>query len=201
MTAGRGIVHSERRPPDLAGRAYGLHGLQLCVALPADLEETAPSFSHTPAELLPRFSAQGAHGRVLVGSAFGMHSPVAAASPTTYLDLALDADSSTTIPPLAQELALYSIDEELRVDGQNVAPHVLAVLDAQLPVHLEAGRPNRLVLIGGDRLTGRRLIWWNFVSTRRQRILDAAADWEARRMPGVAGDDSYIPLPERRPNL
>jgi len=199
MTAGRGIVHSERRPEDLATRSYGLHGLQLWAALPRSLEESDPSFVHTPAEDIPAFTAGAARGRVLVGNAFGCTSPVLAASPTLYVDLELDAGAEIVVPPLARELAVYPIDGAVRIDGRDVARQTMAVVDAERPFQLEAPRRVRLVLIGGDPLDGRRHLYWNFVSSRKERILAAAADWEARRFPGIEGDDSFIPLPEHRP--
>jgi len=199
MTAGRGIVHSERRPDDLATTTYGLHGLQLWAALPRSLEETEPSFVHTRAADIPTFSAPGARGRVLVGAAFGSTSPVAAASPTMYVDLELEAGSEIVVPPLARELALYPIDGAVSIDGRGVPRQTMAVVDPERPFRLGAARPVRVVLIGGEPLDGRRHLYWNFVSTRKERILSAAADWEARRFPGIDGDETFIPLPERRP--
>jgi redox-sensitive bicupin YhaK (pirin superfamily) len=199
MTAGRGIVHSERRPEDLTTRRYGLHGLQLWAALPASLEETEPTFLHTRAADIPGFTAPAVRGRVLVGSAFGHTSPVATASPTLYVDLELDAGAELVVPPLARELAVYPVEGTASVDGREIAKGALAVVDATRAFTLAAATPTRLVLLGGDPLDGRRHLYWNFVSTRKERIVQAAADWEARRFPGVAGDDSFIPLPERRP--
>jgi redox-sensitive bicupin YhaK (pirin superfamily) len=199
MTAGRGIVHSERRPADLAGATSALHGLQLWVALPRALEECEPAFVHTPASALPDVALHGARARVLVGSAFGATSPVASASPTLYVDLVLEAGAELTIAPLAAELALYAIDGAVSVDGHAVERQTLAVLDTDRPFRLGAARPTRVMLVGGDPLDGRRHLWWNFVSSRKERIPAAAADWEARRFPAMAGDESYIPLPERRP--
>jgi hypothetical protein len=199
MTAGRGIVHSERRPEDLATRRYGLHGLQLWAALPRPLEEVEPSFVHTRAEDIPAFTTGSVHGRVLVGSAFGRTSPVVAASPTLYLDLALGAGAAITVPPLAAELAVYPIDGAVRIDGRELERQTMAVVDTERPFELSAARPVRVALIGGDALDGRRHLYWNFVSSRKERILSAAADWEARRFPGIEGDDTFIPLPEHRP--
>jgi redox-sensitive bicupin YhaK (pirin superfamily) len=201
MTAGRGIVHSERRPDDLLSRSYTLHGLQLWAALPREREEADPAFVHTPTEALPAFHEAGLEGRVLVGSAFGARSPVAAASPTLYVVITLTAGAAATIPVLAPQLALYPVDGAVTVDARPVARGVLVVLDADRPVRVTSAAATRLVLIGGEPLDGRRLIWWNFVSTRKERILAAALDWEARRMGGIDGDASFIPLPDRRPQL
>jgi redox-sensitive bicupin YhaK (pirin superfamily) len=201
MTAGRGIVHSERRPDDLRERRYTTHGLQLWAALPRELEETEPAFVHTPAAALPTFRETGLEGRVLVGAAFGARSPVVAASPTLYVVLALAAGAATTIPVLAPQLALYPVEGAVTVDGRPVAPGALVVLDADRPVRVASAAAARFVLLGGEPLDGRRLMWWNFVSTRKERIVAAAADWEARRMGGIDGDSSFIPLPTNRPQL
>lgn len=201
MTAGRGIVHSERRPDDLRGKRYAAHGLQLWAALPRALEDTEPAFVHTPAGALPTFRAAGLEGRVLVGSAFGARSPVVAASPTLYVALALAAGASATIPVLAPQLALYPVDGPLTIDGRTVGRGTLAVVDAERPVHVASAGAARFVLIGGEPLDARRLLWWNFVSSRKERIIAAAADWEAQRMGAIAGDPTFIPLPDKRPQL
>ena len=199
MTAGRGIVHSERRPDDLHGRRYTAHGLQLWTGLPREREDAEPDFVHTPADALPAFHDAGLEGRVLVGAAFGARSPVAAAPPTLYVLLALAAGTATTIPPIAPQLAIYPVDAAISVDGRPLARGVLAVLDPDRPVRVWSAAAGRLVLIGGEPLDGRRLTWWNFVSTRRERIAAAAADWAAQRMGTIDGEPSYIPLPEVRP--
>ncbi len=200
MTAGRGIVHSERRPADLASHPYTLHGLQLWAALPRGLEEAEPAFAHTAAAALPRFAGEGYTGRLLVGSAFGLQSPVQTASPTLYVDLAFAAGASLTLPPLAAEIALYPIDAEISVDGRSVPRQVLAVLDAECPARIDVVRATRLVVLGGEALDGRRHMWWNFVSSHKERISEAADDWAAGRTRHLAGDDTFIPLPEPRPS-
>lgn len=201
MTAGRGIVHSERRPEDLAGRRYAFHGLQLWAALPRELEDAIPSFVHTPAGALPTFHEAGLEGRVLVGSAFGAGSPVVAASPTLYVVLTLAPGAATTIPVLAPQLALYPVDGTITVDGRPVGRGTMVVLDADRAVRVASAAGARFVLVGGESLDGRRLMWWNFVSTRKERIVAAAGDWQARRMGGIDGDPSFIPLPDSRPQL
>ena len=128
MTAGRGIVHSERAPEDLKGKAYGLHGLQLWVALPAAHEETAPEFIHTPAGDMPEFPQDGAEVRVLVGEAFGRTSPVKTFSSTIYLDISLAAGASMNLPALGEELAIYTVQGDIQVDGQALANRALALL-------------------------------------------------------------------------
>jgi redox-sensitive bicupin YhaK (pirin superfamily) len=198
MTAGRGIVHSERTPDDLRGVVRRSHGLQLWVALPEALEESAPAFSHTPASAIPEVELGGARVRVLVGSAFGASSPVPALSPTAYLDIALEPGATLTLPPLAQERALYAVDQGFAVDGTPVPALALAVLEEGATVQLSAPAGARLALVGGAPL-GHRHIWWNFVSSRRERIVQAADDWAAQRFDAVPGETEFIPLPPRRP--
>lgn len=198
MTSGRGIVHSERRPDHLRGERYTNHGLQLWTALPIEHEETEPSFSHTPAEAIPECSVGDGRVRVLVGEAFGAASPVPALSPTLYLDLWLPAGGRMELPPLAPEQALYTVEGELEVDGEPLAERKMAVLEAGQPTVLFAPAGARAVLVGGAPLDGPRHMWWNFVSSRKDRILQASADWEAQRMGEVPGDPEFIPLPPTR---
>jgi redox-sensitive bicupin YhaK (pirin superfamily) len=197
MTAGRGIVHSERTPDDLRGRVRRSHGLQLWAALPAADEEIAPSFVHTPAAALPELEVGGARVRVLVGSAFGARSPVATRSPMLYLDIALAAGTAFPLP-LAEERALYLVDGTARLDGEPLAPQHLTLLAAGEEPMLSADGDARVVLIGGAPL-GHRFIWWNLVSTRKARLLQAADDWEAGRFAPVPGETEFIPLPDPRP--
>jgi redox-sensitive bicupin YhaK (pirin superfamily) len=199
MTAGRGIVHSERRPGALRDRTYVNHGLQLWVALPREHEEAEPAFEHTEAAAIPELQQDDATVRVLVGVAFGRHSPVRTFAPTLYLDVQLPGDGRLVLPPLAPERAVYGVQGEVRVDGQFLAAQHMAVLPAGTSVELVAGQQAaRLVVIGGDPLDGPRHMWWNFVSSRKERIVQAAQDWEAQRFAPVPGETAFIPLPERR---
>lgn len=197
MTAGRGIVHSERKPGHLQQQAFVNHGLQLWVGLPADQEESAPAFTHTPAGAIPQAEIGPARVRLLVGEAFGQRSPVAALSPTLYLDMELPAGGTFELPPLAAELAVYPIEGALRVDGESMAPHALLVLQPGRAARIEAAGPARLVAIGGEPL-GHRFMYWNFVSSRRERILQASDDWAAQRFAPVPGETEFIPLPTTR---
>ena len=197
MSAGRGIVHSERKPSDLRGAAFVNHGLQLWVALPGEKEEDAPSFAHTPAGAIPQLDADGAQVRVLVGEAFGLRSPVQAASPTLYLDVQLVAGAPLVLPPLAAELAVYPIAGAPLLDGQPMAPQQMAVLQPGVPVQLSTHGAARVVVVGGEPL-GPRHMGWNFVSSSAERIQQAAADWEAGRFASVPGETEFIPLPEHR---
>jgi redox-sensitive bicupin YhaK (pirin superfamily) len=170
--------------------------LQLWVALPQADEEVEPAFDHVDAAALPLVTVEGATVRVLVGSAFGAESPVPARSPTLYLDITLPPEGTLHLPPLAAEQAVYSVDEPVRVDGAELGAHVLEVLDGRRTATLVAPRGARLVLVGGEPL-GARHIWWNFVSSRRERIAQAASDWDMRRFAAVPGETEFIPLPRR----
>ncbi|MDB5897376.1 MAG: hypothetical protein JWP41_978 [Ramlibacter sp.] len=198
MTAGRGIVHSERRPDHLREARFLNHGLQLWTALPLAHEEAEPSFSHTPADAIPEVSVGDARVRVLVGEAFGAKSPVPSLSPALYLDIWLPAGGRIELPPLAAEQAVYAVEGELTLDGQPLSIRVLAVLAPDQPVTIFAAAGARLVVVGGAPLDAPRHLWWNFVSSRKDRILQASADWQAMRMGRVAGDDEFIPLPASR---
>jgi redox-sensitive bicupin YhaK (pirin superfamily) len=197
MTAGRGIVHSERTPDDLRSAVRRSHGLQLWVALPAADEELAPSFSHTPAAAIAEIEVGGARIRVLVGEAFGAVSPVAVRSPTLFLDVALSAGEAFPLP-LAEERAVYVVEGDAQLDGFDIPPGRMVVLDPQEEPMLSADADARVVLIGGAPL-GPRHIWWNFVSSRRERIVQAADDWAAQRLGSVPGETEFIPLPDKRP--
>ena len=197
MTSGRGIVHSERKPEPMRRSPYVNHGLQLWVALPEAMEEVEASFQHVAAADIPEVSLDGARARLMVGEALGVRSPVKPASPTLYLDLALPG-GVLDLPPLAPELALYPIEGELRLDGQPMPPHHMQVLEPGRVARIEAAGPARLVVVGGESV-GPRYMYWNFVSSRKERILQASADWEAMRMGTVPGDDEeFIPLPPTR---
>jgi redox-sensitive bicupin YhaK (pirin superfamily) len=195
MTAGRGIVHSERKPEHLLDASYVNHGLQLWAALPQAHEEVEPSFSHTAADQIPALEVQGVAVRVLVGEAFGVRSPVKTFSKTLYLDLALPAGARFELPALAQEMAVYAVDGEIQLDGEPVAQHTMAMLPEGEGGIIETRDAVRIVIIGGEPLDGPRFITWNFVSSRRERILEAGADWAAQRIGHVPGETEFIPLP------
>ena len=198
MTSGRGIVHSERRPAHLRDVRYVNHGLQLWTALPLEHEEAEPSFSHTPADAIPECSVGDARVRVLVGEAFGARSPVPALSPTLYLDIWLPAGGRMELPAIAPEQAVYGVEGGLLLDGEALPQRQMAVLGTGEPVLLSAPAGARLVVVGGAPLDAPRHMWWNFVSSRKDRIIEASADWEAMRMGTVPGETEFIPLPPTR---
>lgn len=196
MSAGGGIVHSERTVEAERGRARRLHGLQLWAALPEALEQSSPSFQHVPAAELAPFEVGGARVRVLVGEAFGARSPVRVASPTLYLDVELPAGAHWPLPALAEELALYAVDAPLELSGQPLEAQRMAVLDGA--VRVRAFAPSRFVVIGGAPL-GPRHMWWNFVASDRARIERAAQRWEADAFPAIAGERDRIAMPRYDP--
>lgn len=200
MTAGRGIVHSERRPERLCNSTYVNHGLQLWVALPEAHEEVDASFVHTPADAIPELTVQGSRVRVLVGAAFGQVSPVATLAPTLYLDIQLAAGGVLDLPALADEMAVYTVDGSVHIDGDTVPSRTLVVLEPGKPAQLRADAAVRLVVVGGAP-QGHRHIWWNFVSSSKERITQAGERWRAMDaatgMGQVLGETEFIPLPER----
>ncbi|CAN5741970.1 pirin family protein [soil metagenome] len=199
MTAGRGIVHSERTPKDLLGHDHRSHGLQLWLAVPAEHEEDAPGFQHVPGNEIPATEIDGVLVRVLIGEAFGFASPVCTLSPTLYLDLNFPLATGATlgIPAVAEERALYSTDHDFELDGELVPAFTMVVLEPGHEPVLKAPRGGRIVLIGGAPL-GHRFMVWNFVSSRKERIVEAQNDWEAQRFERVPGETEFIPLPPRR---
>ncbi len=200
MTAGRGIVHSERTPDDLRDKTRRTHGLQLWCALPEAHEDDAPSFVHTAAEHLPEVALDGIALRVLIGSAFGATSPVATHSETLYLMLDCEPGAALVLPALgagtAPERALYGVDAGFELDGEAVPPFTLAVLEPGRTPTLRTPAAGRIALIGGASL-GPRFIVWNFVSSQREKIEQAKADWQAQRFDAVPGETEFIPLPAR----
>lgn len=204
MVAGRGVVHSERVPEADRGQARRLHGLQLWVALPPELAQCEPSFQHVAAAELPHVLLDAGEAgrvsvRVLVGEAFGVRSPVRAASPTLYLDIDLPPGASWTLPALAQEQAIFSPEDALTVGGEALEPREMAVLPASEAVNLQAGPAGaRLVLVGGQPLSQPVRMWWNFVATDPALIEKAAAEWAAGGFDPIPGETDRIPAPPWR---
>lgn len=196
MTAGRGVVHSERTPEDLRSVSRRSQGLQLWAALPAEDEEIEPSFSHTAAEQIPERRIDGGSMRLLIGEAAGLRSPVPTRSPTLYVALALEPGASVSLDFEVDELAVYAVDQPLRLDDTVLPAHRLGVLPRGRGTRLFAPEGGRVAILGG-RPVGPRFLWWNFVSSRRERIVQAAEDWQADRMGRVAGDPERIELPDR----
>lgn len=196
MVAGRGIVHSERERPEIRRAPHTQHGLQLWLGLPEENEQTAPAFYHYAAAEIPAVTVEGVAVRVMMGRAYGVASPVKTYAETLYAEARLEAGQRLALPAAA-ERAVYLASGSASAGGTRIPEHALAVVAAGAgEVVVEATAPSRLAVIGGETL-GKRHIEWNFVSSRRERIEQAKADWRAGRFPKVPGDEEeFIPLPE-----
>jgi redox-sensitive bicupin YhaK (pirin superfamily) len=196
MTAGRGIVHSERSGKRARAQQSELHGMQSWVALPTQHEEVAPSFHHHPASVLPKIPLDGVTVTLIAGSAFAAESPVKTYSPLFYADAAMPTDTALTLAIDYSERAIYVAEGAVRLDGTLLEPGTLAALSKDDSPTLRAQMDSHVMLLGGAPLDGERHIWWNFVSSSRQRIERAKQDWRDQNFDKVPGDDEYIALPE-----
>lgn len=198
MSAGRGIVHSERSNSEFRAHDARMFGLQTWVALPATCEEDEPWFAHTEQQALPLIEDRGTQVRLIAGTGWGQQSPVATLTDTIYADIALAAGTELPVDTEHEERALYTVSGEIEIAGQRFGPNQLLVLRPDQPVTLRntGPAPARLVLVGGETMDGPRYIWWNFVSSRKERIEQAKAEWKTGRFDTVPGDiDEFIPLP------
>lgn len=197
MIAGRGIVHSERTAGAHRQSGSRVHGLQLWVALPQAYEEIEPAFHHHPGATLPEGEHDGVHLRVLAGAAYGMTSPVKTLSPLFYVDAVLPADGELPLPEDYEERAVYVVEGAIGCGLERAETGRMLVFSKGTKLPLRAEAPTRVVLIGGAPLDGERHIFWNFVSSSKDRIEQAKRDWKERRFPEVPGDEhEFIPLPE-----
>jgi redox-sensitive bicupin YhaK (pirin superfamily) len=198
MVAGRGIVHSERTPPEariVAGGAT-IHGIQTWIALPQVHEEATPSFEHHPAATLPEFHASGVTMRLIAGSAYGRQAPTSVFSPMFYLAVELEPDATLELPDEHAERALYVVEGEIEAAGETHTAGRMLLFEEGAPAVARAREWSRVMLLGGARTDGPRHIWWNFVSSSADRIERAKTDWREGRFAEVPGDDERIPLPE-----
>ncbi|HEX3936944.1 MAG TPA: pirin family protein [Xanthobacteraceae bacterium] len=197
MTAGRGIVHSERTAPDRRDGGEPLHGLQLWVALPSKDEENAPAFAHTAAAEIPQLNEDGLTLRVIAGTMHGLQSPVSTGWDTVFAEAHLKAGTVLPLQTDHEERAVYVISGEIDIAGDRHGPERLLVLKPGDRIDMRATADARIVVVGGAAMDGPRHIWWNFVSSRKDRIEAAKADWKAGRFELVPGDATeFIPLPE-----
>jgi redox-sensitive bicupin YhaK (pirin superfamily) len=197
MTAGRGITHSERSPAAVRPGGPELSGIQTWIALPTAKEEVDPAFEHVPKDALPLVEGDGVAARVVMGTLWGETSPVTCHSPTIYADIHLAPGGATPIDAEADERALYLAEGEAALDGVALTPSTLYVLRPGIRATLRSGRGGRVMLCGGAPLDGPRHVFWNFVSSRRDRITQAKEDWKAGRFALPPDDhDEFIPLPE-----
>ena len=196
MTAGSGIVHSERSDPDSRANLSEMFGIQSWLALPRSWEETAPSFDHYGESRLPQFSENGVEGRVLLGDWFGLESPVSFPGDSMYVDLRMSENSAAQFPKGQEERAIFSAQGAIEIDGILYPESELLVLAPGRDVRVVAPHGARVLLFGGEPLDGPRHLWWNFVSSSKERIEQAKIDWLGGRFAQVPGDDEFIPLPE-----
>ena len=194
MVAGRGIVHSERTPPDLREKGHTLHALQLWLALPEEEEEEEPAFYHYPAEQLPMAHMGGAAIRVIMGRAYGRMSPVRTYAQTLYVEADLNKNTPLQLP-FAEERAIYVAKGSVTIDGIVIPQFAMAILNPAAR-ELVATEDTQIAIIGGEKLT-ERFIEWNFVSSEEAKINQAKEDWKAGYFPKIPGDEEeFIPLPE-----
>jgi len=198
MTAGRGIVHSERTGSERRASGDHLHGLQMWVALPAEQEEMAPAFAHHGVDEFPMVRDNGNSVRVVVGSLYGASSPVVTASETIFADAKLAAGSTLPLDAGHEERAVYLLDGDIDISGDRFGPDRLLVFRPGDAIAIRALTDAHLTVFGGATMDGPRHIWWNFVSSRKERIEQAKAEWAAGHFGKVPGDEiEFIPLPEK----
>jgi len=197
MTAGRGIVHSERSPQALRADGPSLYGMQTWLALPDGREEVDPAFDHIAADGLPLIEDGAARARVLMGSLWGATAATPQHSSTIYADIELGAGGSLPVEAEADERAVMLVGGEAELDGARVEMFTLYVLKPGHQARVSSAGGGRLMLLGGEAFATRRYVFWNFVSSSRDRINQAKEEWKALRFPLIPGDDhEYIPLPE-----
>jgi redox-sensitive bicupin YhaK (pirin superfamily) len=198
MTAGRGIVHSERTPEELRRAPMSISGLQTWLALPDGKEEVAPVFENTARGELPVIDAEGVKGRIIIGSLSGLRSPVKVASDTLYADIRLEPGARIKIPADAEERALYTLDGEVTISGDSFPAARLLVFKPGDEIVVSSASGAHFMLFGGASLGSQRYIWWNFVSSSRERIEQAKNEWKTGRFDIVPGDEEeFVPLPDR----
>ncbi|MER8810627.1 pirin family protein [Mesorhizobium australicum] len=197
MTAGRGIVHSERTPQELRGAPMSISGLQTWLALPDGKEEVAPVFENTAALRLPEIDAEGVSGRVVIGEFQGLRSPVRADTETLYADLRVAPGASVKISADAEERAIYTLEGEVSISGDVFPAERLLVFRPGDEIVISSSTGAHFMLFGGASLGSKRYIWWNFVSSSKERIEQAKQEWKTGRFDIVPGDEKeFIPLPE-----
>jgi redox-sensitive bicupin YhaK (pirin superfamily) len=197
MTAGRGIVHSERTAPELRKAGARAHGIQTWVALPKADELAEPAFHHHAKDTLPDVGLPRVQLRVVAGAAFGKRSPVRVHSPTLYVAAEMEAGGAFELPPEHEERGVYVVEGEVGVAGQRVPPQHLAVLEGPEPVEVRAATRARAMLLGGAKADGERFIWWNFVASSRELIEEGKRRWREQRFPRIPGETEFVPLPEK----
>jgi len=199
MTAGRGIVHSERTALEARATDKSLFGIQAWVALPQRHEEISPGFVHHPADDLPLLEGDGKRVRLIAGALYGAQAPVATLSAMFYADAVLSAGARLDLPADYEERAAYVLAGRIEVAGNSFEAGRLLVFRPGDAIIVTASEPARLLLLGGEPMDGPRHVWWNFVSSSKERIEQAKADWQAGRFASVPGETEFIPLPGQEP--
>ncbi len=199
MTAGTGIVHSERSPADVRPGGPALSGIQTWLALPDGREDIAPAFEHVEADALPLVEAGGARARVIMGDLWGVGAPTTTHATTIYADILLNAGAAVPIDDAAEERAIYLAQGDATLDGLTLAPQRLYVLRPGVRATLSSARGGRAMLAGGSAFATPRHVWWNFVHSSREAINEAKRAWKAGRFAAVPGESEAIPLPEFTP--
>lgn len=196
MTAGRGIAHSERTPDALRQTGQTMLGIQSWIALPVSREEVAPSFQHFDADALPVVAEFGVTARIIAGSAFGARAPVEGFSKWFYAEVTLDPGAAAPLDADYEERAIYVVDGEIEIAGDRFEGPRLLIFRPGDRITVRAVRGSRMMFLGGAALEGPRYIWWNFVSSRKERIEQAKDDWRTGRFKTVLDETEFIPLPE-----
>ena len=198
MTAGRGIVHSERTATEDRGKPQTMHGLQLWVALPRNREQGEPSFEHTDASALPALHFDGVSGRLVAGRAYGKYSPVSTPSDLFYVDARVQKGKCLKLPDEYVQRAAYVVDGAMHVGNEALSPGELVSFEPKVNIDLIADVNTHVVLLGGAPLDGPRYIWWNYVASSEALLEQAREAWREQRYPMVKGDPEFIPLPENK---
>ena len=196
MTAGRGIVHSERTGDEERAKETVLHGIQSWIALPQDYEDIDPSFEHYPAETLPIVKKNGVKITLISGEAFGEKSSVKTLSPQFYAEIVLDPGAGVEMPSEYPERAAYVVEGEISIGGETFHPGEMTVLCPGKDIRLKAVSSARIMVLGGAPIDGERHIWWNFVSSSQDKIEAAKEKWKSGGFDKVPGETEFIPLPE-----
>lgn len=196
MTAGRGIAHSERTPQNLRAGGAPMFGIQSWLALPTSLEETEPSFQHFDAVNLPIVESDGVWARIIAGSLFGKMSPVQMMSEWFYAEVRLNAGATVPLDPDYEQRAIYVAEGSVEIGAERFAAPSMLIFRPGERITVRSEDRARLLLLGGAAVDGPRHIWWNFVSSRKERIEQAKEDWKAGRFASVPGELEFIPLPD-----
>lgn len=197
MTAGRGVTHSERTGEAARATGQRLYGIQAWAALPKGFEEQDPAFIHHPEADLPRIVGEGKRVRLIMGEGYGQRSPVEFPHPAFYAEAILAPGAVLPLDPDYDERAIYTVSGEIDIAGDVFGPGQLLILKPGDRISILAQTNVRLMIFGGEPMDGPRHIWWNFVSSSKERIDQAKADWAAGRFDSVPGESEFIPLPER----